>query len=129
TGQQSLYRLADGSVLNLNTRSQARVVFSAGRRLIELEGEALLTVAPDAARPFQVRTSSATVQVLGTRFNVYGLPGETRVTVVDGTVQVSAHENRTERGVLKLSAGEAARVRDGHIFRQVPINVDAAIAW
>jgi transmembrane sensor len=123
-GQQGTYKLADGSVLKLNTRSSARVDYSTEQRVIELEGEALFTVAPDPARPFLVRTRGATVKALGTRFNVYELPGQVRVAVLEGKVQVQAPANR-----LALSAGEAAQVSGGRAALQLPANVGAAVAW
>ena len=90
-GEQKTVRLTDGSVLQLNTRSQARVAYTDGVREIELKGEALFTVAKDMHRPFLVRTHDATVRALGTRFNVYEQGTATRVAVLEGRVRVSSN--------------------------------------
>lgn len=124
-GQQSLYRLADGTTMTLNTRSQAKVDFTDTQRLIELQGEALFSVASDVNRPFFVRTSNATVRVIGTKFNVYGLEGETRVAVVEGRVQLSSGPQTPQ----SLSAGESAHVSGTKIAKHAQSNVNSTVAW
>ncbi|MBL8271510.1 FecR family protein, partial [Steroidobacter sp.] len=147
-GQQSTYQLPDGSTMKLNTRSRARVRFSEERRLIELEGEGLFTVAHDSSRPFYVRTSGATVRAVGTKFNVYEVTGETQVAVVEGIVQVTLGSKLSTAAVTQplsplpagsapsvttsavaLAAGEAARVIDGRIEKQTLPDPEIAIAW
>jgi transmembrane sensor len=133
-GQQSIYKLADGSVMSLNTSSRVRARFSGEQRLIELTGEAVFTVAPDPARPFIVRTRGATIRALGTKFNVYELMGETRVAVIEGKVQVTAGAESALLQVpgherMALAAGEAASVTRGQVARQELPDVVAAVAW
>jgi transmembrane sensor len=130
-GQQSVNRLADGSVMNLNTRSRAQVKFSNRERIVELEGEALFTVARDPARPFYVRTQGATVRAIGTKFNVYSEAGETRVAVVEGAVQVSPGSGNTPLPDLSapLSAGESAYISNGRVTKHRAPDVDAQVAW
>lgn len=129
-GQQSINRLEDGSVVNLNTQSKVRVVFSDTRRVVELEGEALFTVTHDPARPFIVRTHDATIRVLGTQFNVYQQDGETRVSVVEGEVQVRpASAEIDERMGIALSAGEAAHVSLGEVSKDPAPDIESQVAW
>lgn len=125
-GEQKTVRLADGSLLQLNTKSQARVKFSETAREIELEGEALFSVAQDARRPFLVRTHDATVRAIGTRFNVYEQEHVTKVAVLEGRVGVKS--TAADRS-FELEAGEAARVVDGFPRKDAKPDVEAAIAW
>jgi transmembrane sensor len=126
-GQQSINRLTDGSVVNLNTDSRARVRYSDTERTVDLEGEALFVVAPDPKRPFTVRTTGAAVRALGTKFNVHEQNGETQVTVIEGLVQVSSDANL--QPPVKLSAGEAARVARGRVAKVRAPDVEAQVAW
>jgi transmembrane sensor len=134
-GQQSVIRLEDGSIVNLNTRSKAKVRFSTTERRIELEGEAMFTVAKDPARPFFVKTRGATIRAVGTVFNVYQLDGETRVAVVEGIVRVSSgraavnDESPLQIENVALSAGEAARVAQGQVSVVAAPDIDAEVAW
>jgi transmembrane sensor len=125
-GEQKTVRLADGSVLKLNTRSQARVAFTEGAREIQLEGEALFTVAKDVRRPFRVRTHDATVQAIGTRFNVYQQDRATRVAVLEGRVRVSSAPQNPS---FDLAAGEEAKVIHGIARKESKPNVKVATAW
>jgi transmembrane sensor len=104
-GEQRNVKLPDGSVMTLNTDSEAKVEFSAGQRRIYLmTGEALFEVEHDEQRPFVVVTPSARVRAVGTRFDVYqhertASSGDvaTTVSVLEGVVQVApAHSNAAE---------------------------------
>jgi transmembrane sensor len=145
-GQQSISRLEDGSIVNLNTRSRAKVRFSDTQRVVELEGEAMFTVAKDATRPFFVRTRGATIRAVGTMFNVYEREADTRVAVVEGTVRVSSFDSRARTATpavpaqtniptlsadesVALSAGEAARIFRGEIAKVQAPDIDAEVAW
>lgn len=142
-GQQSVNRLDDGSVVNLNTQSRVKVAFSGKTRFVELKGEALFTVAHDPARPFLVRTHDATILAVGTQFNVYEQAGETRVAVVEGVVrvtpslqasrapparQVNVVSPAISEGVA-LSAGETARVSHGQVAKDRKPNIEAQVSW
>jgi transmembrane sensor len=147
-GEQKTLRLDDGSVLQLNTLSRARVAFTGHARVIDLQGEGLFTVAHDASRPFLVRTRGATARAIGTRFNVYEQGRVTKISVVEGVVQVSPTTSgesgiRAETGAqpsndgslptssraLDISAGEEARVAAGAATKAQLPNVAVAVAW
>lgn len=124
-GEQRTYKLDDGSMLYLNTQSRAQTVFSSQRREVRLlEGEGLFNVERDPARPFIVSAPGATIRALGTRFNVYERHGVTRVSVVDGLVQVVAAENS-----VKLAAGEEASIAEGRASKAQLADVSDAVAW
>jgi transmembrane sensor len=97
-------RLDDGSTLELNTASVARVQFTAAERRVELEsGEAHFEVAHDTARPFVVSAGGVTVRAVGTAFNVRFVSGAVEVTVTEGKVSVGpalvAGPSRNERDI------------------------------
>jgi transmembrane sensor len=89
-GAQQIVRLEDGSLLRLNTDSKVTVRFSRDERRVQLvRGEGYFEVAHDAARPFIVMAGSARVRAVGTKFDVRRTGETTRVTLVEGRVQVS----------------------------------------
>lgn len=101
-GEQRAVRLADGSVVHLNTDSRVAIRFTETARDVRLvRGEALFTVHRDPDRPFRVHTDTVTVQAIGTQFNVYRRAGEkdarengtreTIVSVIEGRVAVLAN--------------------------------------
>jgi transmembrane sensor len=128
--------LADGSVVNLNTDSRIRVLFTKAQRTIHLErGEALFDVAKDAGRPFIVYAGDTLVKAVGTSFSVLRL--------ADAPVQVLVRE-----GVVEVDRGQVAPVRLAANMRAVapiaanfatpapirvaamaPVEIDRAVAW
>ena len=83
-------RLDDGSTLELNAASAARVQFTPAERRVQLEaGEAHFAVAHDTARPFIVSAGLIAVRAVGTAFNVrYTADGDVEVIVTEGKVSV-----------------------------------------
>jgi len=81
--------LQDGSILELNANSLARVEFTPGERHVELvRGEGHFTVAKDANRPFIVRADGVSVRAVGTAFNVRLGDRDVEVLVTEGHVKV-----------------------------------------
>jgi transmembrane sensor len=100
-------RLADGSMLELNHSSSARVRFSDGERRVELEsGEAHFEVAHDTARPFVVQAAGVAVRAVGTAFNVRHVPGAVEVTVTEGRVAIGGPAAADGAAPLTLAAQE-----------------------
>src|SRR5579859_2300298 len=90
-GEHSTIALADGSTLELNSDSRARVDFTQRNRIVHLDrGEAFFTVAHDVERPFWVVGNSVWVRAVGTAFNVDVRSSGEYVTVSEGTVKVGA---------------------------------------
>ncbi len=82
--------LADGSVVELNANSEARVELLADERRVALvQGEAHFTVAHDTARPFIVSAHGFAVRAVGTAFNVRLASTAVEVLVTEGKVSVS----------------------------------------
>jgi transmembrane sensor len=89
-GERRQTLLADGSLVWLNTDTELQVAFSAFRRSVHLvSGEVYFEVAKDPHRPFVVSVADRTITAVGTAFNVYRRGNDTRVTVLEGTVEVA----------------------------------------
>lgn len=136
-GEHRTIPLADGSTVTMNTHSRLKVRLSAHERNIELlEGEALFSVAHDAARPFKVQARQTIIEVIGTQFSVYLSNSGTQIAVSQGRVRVfDLHEPQAG---LTVSAGEQARVsRDDalqtnfevQLRRMTPGELERRLAW
>jgi len=137
-GEQRRIVLADGTRLTLNTDTKIRAHLDQQRRLIHLErGEAFFDVAKETSRPFIVRTPTALIRVLGTRFSVLNTKDSSSlVTVVEGRVGLAADRDIAQAAdatfapVATLVANQQA-----HITAQqqtvIPADVDAGAltAW
>jgi len=139
-GEQRTIRLSDGSLIELNTRSEATIDFSKATRNVRLrDGEALFVVAHDTQRPFRVATDNATIQAVGTQFNVYQAGRSTTVTVLEGKVELStgnsaamsasAEPGQSVSTNTLLSSGEQANVASGHVRKDARPNAQNAVAW
>lgn len=108
--------LADGSVMDLNSKSNVQVKFSYDQRRITLAaGEAHFQVAHNAARPFVVTANGVSVRAIGTAFDVRLDGDKVEVLVTEGKVEVTRQGALWSRAsttplVPNLSAGERTRV-------------------
>jgi transmembrane sensor len=124
-GEQRSIALADGSTVELNSRSRIRVRFADAERSVDLlAGQALFRVAKDKMRPFVVRSGDASIRAVGTEFDVYQKRQGTVITVIEGRVSV---------GDSLLAAGEqltvASTPTSTSAARPVHANIAAATAW
>lgn len=111
-GQERALRLADGSIVRLNTDSAIEVAMQNDQRFVRLlKGEARFDVAHNPARPFIVQAGDSTLRAVGTAFNVRLRPELTELTVIEGRVAVrdSGTAART------VAAGSAAAIRGGTV--------------
>lgn len=103
-GETRRVRLEDGTVVQLDTATNAEVLFSADRRLVQLtDGQALFEVAHDPDRPFTVRAGETEVTALGTIFTVRRDEDTVAVTLVSGVVSVT--EGGTAKRRRRLQPG------------------------
>ena len=94
-GENKQATLYDGSTVILNAHSllrlPSRYAWQQGR-IVGLDGEAYFAVtkqpSPDGYRKFTVQTSRVSVEVLGTRFNLYARPQRTAVLLEEGRIQL-----------------------------------------
>ncbi len=132
--------LRDGTRLVLAPDSRLRVPadFGVRERLVELDGEAELTVVHDAAHPFAVRTARAVVRDIGTRFvmQAYATDPLERVAVADGAVVLAPNRSTTfgnagdTRPGTTLGPGSVATVDGvGRVTLRTGVDVTPYLAW
>ncbi|MCY1215766.1 Protein FecR [compost metagenome] len=129
-GERRSVSLPEGTVLELNTDTQASVALYPDRRVVTLNrGEMLFDVSADAARPFIVEAGLARVQVTGTRFNVRRGDGDVSVAVQAGAVEVRSGPWWSRR-LNVLTAGLGTSVdADGRQPEPRAVNLSAELAW
>jgi len=140
-GEQLSRRLADNSVVHLNTDSAVTIRYGKTERFIRLTaGQADFEVAHESGRTFRVLAGAAEVVDIGTNFDVRLGQNSTVVTVVEGKVEVGASPARETLGTnarqpqaarfVELAAGQQVSVAEGE-WPAVPIAVDvqSTTAW
>ena len=99
--------LPDGSHVTLNKNSLLSYTTDFGKetRSVSLRGEAFFDVKRDPKKPFVISANEATVEVLGTSFNVqaYDSKSQLEVVVATGTVKLSVPNSKQE---VTLQAGD-----------------------
>ena len=137
-GKQIVERLPDGSVLRLDTDSEATVRYSIGERLIELRrGQALLDVAHESNRRFRIAAGDAGAVAVGTQFNVYRKSASIEFTVVRGEIAVFSGEPAWLRSaaaipatVQRVTAGYQLSIDAGGMTVQpVPVDLNQTLGW
>lgn len=89
-GEQRSISLADGSIVELNSKTIIRVRYRRHERKVDIrQGQALFKVVSNSERPFVVESNGTRVRAVGTQFDVYRKTLGTVVTVVEGSVAVS----------------------------------------
>ena len=137
-GEQMTRRLPDGSVLWLDTDSEARVHYSRRERVIDLErGQALFEVAHETGRRFRVSAGDTGAIAVGTLFNVYRKASSVEITVIRGEVAVftgglaglpAAGEAPAQ--LQRVMAGYQLRIDAGSSSAQpLRVDVDQTLEW
>jgi|SRR6516225_8324253 transmembrane sensor len=138
-GEQQTHRLADNSILHLNTDSAVTVRYGDNERLVVLtSGEAEFEVAHAPERPFRVFAGRAEIVDSGTQFDVRLKDESTLVTVVEGRIGVALAAS-TESGspnqgytpqLVQVNAGQQISVTDGE-WPAAPVAIDTqrTTAW
>lgn len=102
--QHRLMTLSDGTQIRLNSNSSIEIPkhFPPNERVVSLSGEAWFDVASDENRPFRIRAGQATIQVLGTEFNVRmdEIAQNIQVAVAEGTVTLKNSMDENGRGAI-----------------------------
>lgn len=97
-GERRKVKLPDGSLIWLNGSSVARYSFNKenNTRTLALRGQAFFDIHHDASRPFIVKTKHASINVLGTRFDVAAYPDDdvTEAVLTGGSIQFITEANR-----------------------------------
>ena len=122
--------LDDGSSIHLDARTQLKVEFTPGQRIVHLYlGQAAFDVAKDSRRPFIVRTPLVDIIAVGTRFSVDLDAGVTTI-VEGGVVKVIRHGEADSSAVMlvrdeKLHVSPEQAIEPTRVFEQAKIRVDA----
>ena len=137
-GEQARQRLPDGSMLWLDTGSEATVRYSASERLVELRrGQALFEVAHETSRRFRVRAGDAGAIAVGTKFNLYRRAAAVEITVVQGALAVFIGEpawlqsaGSVPAQVQRVPAGYRLLVDGGGPSTEpVPADLNQTLGW
>ncbi|WP_181163805.1 FecR domain-containing protein [Pontibacter mangrovi] len=125
-GGQYQVVLPDGSKVWLNSASTLRFpsAFVGSERTVALTGEGYFEVAKNKAQPFKVQVNAATVEVLGTHFNIMAYVNEQRITttLLEGSVKVG---NGSKSKLMV--PGQQAVIGEDIALQEV--DVEEAVAW
>jgi ferric-dicitrate binding protein FerR (iron transport regulator) len=121
--------LPDGSVIKLNSGSELSYSnnFNSETRLVNLSGEAFFEVTSSDIQ-FIVKTTNASITVVGTKFNIRSRKNKTTLIVQEGTVAFSSNKSTTEK--LILHANEMSICED--VYSPVPVrrvNAEKLLGW
>jgi transmembrane sensor len=127
-GQIMTIDLADGSRLELDTDSEARVHYSRHGREIRLaRGRAAFTVAHGDSRSFEVFAGEGKIRDIGTQFDVRQLADGVVVAVLDGEVEVVG---RATAAPMRLRRGQQISYSaNGEVGPLQVVDIDAYTAW
>lgn len=127
-GEQREITLPDGTLvwLNANTQMEYENTFGTSVREVTLSGEAYFEVEPDPTKPFRIHLGNATVEVVGTSFNLrsYAAEPDIVLNVMTGMVRFGQREkievSRGNEAIYRISTGRLQPVR--------PLNLNST-AW
>ena len=128
-GEDRTWRLADNTMVHLNSDTEIRVAFDQNSRLVEIDrGQVFFEVAKDPRRPFRVRAGNTILQDIGTSFDVFRKNTGTVVTVVEGQVAIW----KTDQLAATLGASAPVRLQgqpltDLHAGQQATISPNGTV--
>jgi ferric-dicitrate binding protein FerR (iron transport regulator) len=127
-GGQYQLLLADGTKVWLNASSSIHfpVAFKGAARNVAITGEAYFEVAKNAAMPFTVTVKDATVQVLGTHFNIMAYDDERSIntTLLEGSVKVSKGSQQK-----MLAPGQQSKMLPTGAIKVSAADIEEVMAW
>ena len=124
--------LSDGTQvwLNENSRLTYPTVFRGKDRCVTLQGEAYFQVTHDDHHPFIVKAGGMETRVLGTEFNVNTSDAShPHVTLVEGSVEVSAIANNMVKEQKVISPGEDATVDAHGDIKVEHVDTNDMVCW
>ncbi|MFC7298279.1 FecR domain-containing protein [Herminiimonas aquatilis] len=133
TGEQRAITLADGTKIQLNTSTEIDVAYDQSRRLVILHGgEILIETALDPlafatvmSRPFMVNTKQGDIRAIGTRFVVRQDDGRSRVSVLQGAVELKPVHNA---GLIqRVDAGEQSGLMVDGVDQKTELDANASL--
>jgi len=132
-GAMEEYTLEDGTTLFLDTDTNVSVAYYQKKRLVTLhQGQIVLHVAKNRSRPLFVDTKNVLVRVTGTLFEVRNVNDHVRVSVEEGSVEVS-HKRPEDGSVLALvhlSAKEQVSLDEqGFVLSRSQLRNNSVAPW
>lgn len=140
-GVRKAVSLPDGTKVWLNSNSKLRFADDISRvktgqiRHVMLEGEAFFDVAKDKQHPFVISTSTFSIRVLGTAFNVkaYRNERQSEAVLIHGSIELTLAGDEKHKLLLKpyekfilagsKAAGQAAGSRSISIQHVMPLAI------
>lgn len=106
--------LEDGSMIYLSGSASLEYPtrFAHDKREVTLSGDAYFDISKDQKKPFIINTEKATIQVLGTAFNIQD-KDPFSISVKHGEVKVTEKENGK---FVFVRAGETAMLQAGNLY-------------
>ncbi|QNK64279.1 FecR family protein [Pedobacter sp. PAMC26386] len=130
-GGQYKLTLPDGTNVWLNAASSITypTTFIGKQRNVSITGEAYFEVAKNREKPFYVKSSSQTIQVLGTHFNINAYEDEhdVKTTLLEGCVKVSLNNTAGSAG-MTIKPNEQTILSKGNLSKST-VDVDDIVAW
>jgi len=122
--------LPDGSniSLNRNTRLSYNASYGESGRKVTLDGEAFFEITPDAGKPFIVDAGKASIEVLGTSFNVITQNDESAVEVFVETGKVMMKDNSGIQENLVIDPGYIGTISPEQSEKRINKNPNY-LAW
>ncbi len=125
-GARTSFKLPDGSEVWLNSGSSISFPKQyAEIRNVELTGQAYFKVVKDG-KPFLIKTSLGTIEVMGTSFDVKAYSNDNfETTLVEGSVKISDKANR----IATLKPGQQSIITPANEFLLKEVNTDLHTSW
>lgn len=131
-GGRETLKLADGSVIQLNTDTLVTLRINAHERHVELKrGEAFFEVHHNEALPFEVIAQGHRITDLGTKFLVRADRGELEVSLVEGKARIDTADKRDHAHSAVLSPGDVAVATAGSlsVVRKSQSVLQTELSW
>jgi transmembrane sensor len=132
-GGQYQIILPDHTHVWLNAASSIKfpTIFNGNSREVTITGEAYFEVAKNKSKPFRVKTTDQTVEVLGTHFNINSYADEpsTVTTLAEGSVRVNlvSNGNNYSRAMTIAPGQQTATTKDNITVGKADLYT--ALAW
>lgn len=129
-GGEYKVKLPDGTDVWLNAASSITFPtnFNDADRTVSVQGEVYLEVKKNTAKPFRVKVKDATIEVLGTSFNVNAYNDEpvTRITLLEGSIHVT---KGNEQKMLKPGQQLWFRATGNVLTLADDVDTEQVMAW
>ncbi|BFP39558.1 FecR family protein [Flavobacteriaceae bacterium GF1] len=131
-GKRSFIKLSDNTKVWINSGSKLifPAIFTSGIREVYLEGEAIFEVAHNEEKPFQVRSSTQTIEVLGTIFNVshYSEDDLMKTVLKSGSIRMTYRDDKKNSFLMKPGTLSSFDKNSNEVSTKI-VNPDHYFSW